>query len=98
MTKHPPQMLDLLGAYCPMAFVKARLHLDALSSGDITTIVYEATPSNEPLVRSIRSLGHTILSEELVDPASITPESRKPNEPQSNDYVQVTLLKIEVNR
>ncbi|PCI62733.1 MAG: hypothetical protein COB37_06440 [Kordiimonadales bacterium] len=46
-----------------MAFVKARLHLDTCFDGEIISILYEDTAANEPLARSILTLGHKILSE-----------------------------------
>lgn len=53
-----PTFIDLTNERCPMAFVKARLALDASSPGDILHIVYENHPANEGLARSISSLGH----------------------------------------
>ncbi|WP_417450369.1 sulfurtransferase TusA family protein [Kordiimonas sp.] len=92
------QDLDLRGAYCPMAFVKAKIHLDSLSSGDTTLILYEDTPPNEPLVRSIQSLGHNVLSKTAFEPTPPTPHAGTKIGSKTNDYVQLTLLKIEVNR
>tara|TARA_R110002050_G_scaffold59756_1_gene133194 strand:+ start:302 stop:547 length:246 start_codon:yes stop_codon:yes gene_type:complete len=81
-----------------MAFVKTKIHLDTLSSGDTTSILYEDIPSNEPLVRSIQSLGHKVISKTAVKPASLHPITGEKPGLQSNDRVQLTLLKIEVNR
>ncbi|WP_262692198.1 sulfurtransferase TusA family protein [Kordiimonas aestuarii] len=92
------QPLDLRGAFCPMAFVKTKIHLDSLSSGDTTSIIYEDIPSNEPLVRSIQSLGHKIISKTAFEPTSPAPPAGIKTESQTNSYVQLTLLKIEVNR
>ncbi len=98
MSKQSPNMLDLRGARCPMAFVKTKIHLDTLSNGDTTAIVYEDIPANEPLARSIRSLGHTLVSQETIEPASPAPEAKTVVGSSANDCVQLTLLKIEVNR
>ncbi len=59
----PQYDLNLIGTTCPMAFVKARVHLDQLPKRAITSIVFEDTLANEPLIRSIEALGHTILSQ-----------------------------------
>lgn len=53
--------LDLTGTSCPMAFVKARMYLDQCKTDKIVQILYEDTPANEPLARSIQGLGHTLL-------------------------------------
>lgn len=98
MHQHSPNMLDLRGAVCPMAFVKTRIHLDSLSNGDIATILYEDTHSNEPLVRSIQSLGHTIVEKTTVDPHTPAPNAGRKTGSATNDHVELTLLKIEVNR
>ena len=98
MPKQPPYALDLRGAFCPMAFVKTKIHLDSLSNGDVTTVLYEDSPSNEPLVRSIESLGHTIVCKSTVQPDTRAPMAKEMSGPHKNSYVQLTLLKIEVNR
>lgn len=91
-----PYSLDLRGATCPMAFVKTKIHLDTLSPGEKTTILYEQTPGNEPLVRSIRSLGHLILSETPADALihQNDPESAQIFPPDGE--IQLTILEIEV--
>ena len=53
--------LDLRGTVCPMAFVKLRLFADGLRSGDVFSALYEDTAGNEPLMRSIEGVGHTVL-------------------------------------
>lgn len=57
--------LDLRGTVCPMAFVKLRLFADSLRAGDTFSALYEDTPANEPLIRSIEGIGHKILSNEI---------------------------------
>jgi TusA-related sulfurtransferase len=98
MHKQFPNMLDLRGAFCPMAFVKTKVHLDRLSNGDIATILYEDTLSNEPLVRSIQSLGHTVITKSTTEPDFPASQAGTITRSHPNDYVQLTLLKIEVNR
>ncbi len=88
--------LDLRGATCPMAFVKTKLHLDKVSPGKTTTVVFEQTPGNEPLVRSICSLGHTILSEKSVAASCLADSDSVTDIPPPSDGVQLTILQIEV--
>ncbi|WP_394805207.1 sulfurtransferase TusA family protein [Kordiimonas aquimaris] len=52
--------LDLRGVYCPMAFVKLRIHADQLPDNAEFTVVFDNTKANEPLVRSVKSLGHLV--------------------------------------
>lgn len=92
----PQSFLDLRGTTCPMAFVKTKIHLDKVTPGKIVRIVYDHTPANEPLIRSIRSLGHHILSQAQANAlypqnASQSGTTRPPSvEPQ------LTILEIEV--
>ncbi|WP_417464123.1 sulfurtransferase TusA family protein [Kordiimonas sp.] len=91
------QPLDLRGAFCPMAFVKTKVHLDKLSPGDVTTILFEDTPPNEPLVRSIQSLGHKVLEVTSVEAELEPPKAGNSEASPTNGSTQLTLLKIEVN-
>ena len=50
-----------------MAFVKARLFLDECESEEIIAILIDDTNSNEPLPRSLETLGHQILSIDKAD-------------------------------
>ncbi|NVJ98761.1 MAG: sulfurtransferase TusA family protein [Alphaproteobacteria bacterium] len=91
-----PCSLDLRGATCPMAFVKAKIHLDKLVSGERTTILFEQIPSNEPLVRSIRSLGHKVLSETSIADAPQTKIDTCSQVLPPDTDVQLTILEVEV--
>lgn len=57
--------LDLRGSVCPMAFVRLRMYADGKPDGDRFTVLFEDTLANEPLVRSIKGVGHRILQENL---------------------------------
>lgn len=59
--------LDLRGIYCPMAFVKFRIYADQLPDNTEFKVAYDNTKANEPLIRSIKSLGHLVT---LVENAS----------------------------
>jgi TusA-related sulfurtransferase len=93
---NPNSILDLRGTTCPMAFVKTKIHLDQVTPGETVRIVFEPTPANEPLVRSIRSLGHHILSETHTNALDLPDILRQDiGTPPSAD-VQLTILKVEV--
>lgn len=96
--QHPNQTktLDLRGATCPMAFVKTKLHLDKLSPGDRTKILYEQSPANEPLVRSIRSLGHLVLSQKAAEQPFQKDDEKSAKTPSRSVDVPLTILEIEV--
>lgn len=55
--------LDLRGIFCPMAFVKLRLKADQMGGGATMNVIYEDTPSNEPLARSTTAVGHEVISD-----------------------------------
>lgn len=57
--------LDLRGVACPMNFVKTRLFLDKINSGDIVRVTLDAGEPVESVSFSIQSEGHTI--EETVE-------------------------------
>jgi hypothetical protein len=79
-----------------MAFVKTKLHLDQIPPGETTTVVFEQSQGNEPLVRSICSLGHIILSEKTVAASFLTDDDTVTDIPPPSDEVQLTILEIEV--
>lgn len=82
MKKDPvPVDLDLRGSICPMAFVRLRLFADKMSDGDRFTVLYENTPANEPLVRSIEAIGHTI---------------RTLNKPET-DAIATRIIEVQIN-
>lgn len=60
--------LDLRGTVCPMAFVRLRLYSDNLAPGTVFNVLYEDTNANEPLIRSIEGIGHTVISSQTVNP------------------------------
>lgn len=52
--------LDLRGVACPMNFVKTRLFLDKIQSGDTVRVTLDAGEPVESVSSSIQSEGHTI--------------------------------------
>ncbi len=54
--------LDLRGVACPMNFVKTRLFLDKVESGDILKVLLDAGEPVESVSSSVSSEGHTVES------------------------------------
>jgi len=52
--------VDLTGEVCPMTFVKAKLHLDAVAVGDALTLKLKAGEQIRNVPRSLRDEGHRI--------------------------------------
>ncbi|MBL4836396.1 MAG: sulfurtransferase TusA family protein [Kordiimonadaceae bacterium] len=90
--------LNLQGTSCPMAFVKARLYLDQKYNGDVIEILYDNTAANEPLIRSIQSLGHTIISHtKRIEPSVTTTQHNNLN-PHSARKIQLNKAIIQVKK
>jgi TusA-related sulfurtransferase len=61
--------LDVTGDVCPMTFVRTKLLIEKMSSGQTAVVCLN---SGEPLAnvpRSVREHGHSVLSLTPVDPA-----------------------------
>lgn len=55
--------LDLRGVACPMNFVKTRLFLDNLASGDLLHVLLDEGEPVESVSLSIAQEGHSIISQ-----------------------------------
>ena len=55
------KFLDIREDVCPITFVKTRLLIEAMSSGDIAEILLRGTEPIENVPGSVRELGHAIL-------------------------------------
>jgi tRNA 2-thiouridine synthesizing protein A len=60
--KAPAQHVDLTGEVCPMTFVKAKLHLEELSAGEVLEIILKGGEQMQNVPRSIKDEGHRIES------------------------------------
>ena len=95
--KEPNIDLDLSGQYCPMAFVKSRVFLEQCSTGEIVSIAFENSKANEPLIRSIESLRHKIVSRTTtLDPDKKTISAPLSNNLSPNDTVQLICIEVQV--
>ncbi len=59
--------LDLSGEVCPYTFVKTKLKLEELESGEELVAIYDHAPAIENVPRSLKNEGHTILGVEEVE-------------------------------
>ena len=90
--------LNLIGTNCPMAFVKTRILLDKKNAGDFVDILYENTAANEPLVRSIEGLGHTVISRATINVAPQITDLTKLVNSSTKEKLQATRVKIQVQK
>jgi len=63
--------LDITGEVCPMTFVRTRLALDALSSGQTLLVLLKGDEPVRNVPRTAAELGHTVLAQER-DAAGVT--------------------------
>lgn len=56
--------LDLRGVICPYNFVKTKLQLDTMQSGDVLAVILDDGEPIKNVPQSIRNEGHTVLTQE----------------------------------
>ncbi len=56
------QELDIRGITCPITFVKSKLKLETMGSGQVLKILIDYQPSAVNVPRSLENEGHEILS------------------------------------
>ena len=59
--------LDLRGDVCPYTFVKTKLKLEELESGDHLVVTYDHALAIENVPRSLKAEGHKIISIEEIE-------------------------------
>ena len=59
--------LDLRGEVCPYTFVKTKLKLEELDSGEELIVIFDHAPAVENVPRSLKNEGHKILGIEKKD-------------------------------
>lgn len=52
--------LDLRGVACPMNFVKTRLYLDKMQSGETVTVLLDSGEPFESVSQSVKADGHML--------------------------------------
>jgi tRNA 2-thiouridine synthesizing protein A len=61
MEKKPKKQLDLHGVICPLNFVKTKLALDELASGELLEIIMDEGDAMVNVPRSLKEEGHKIV-------------------------------------
>jgi TusA-related sulfurtransferase len=70
MTTGKKHFLDLTADVCPMTFVKTRLLIEGMSSGESAEIRLVGQEPIENVPASLRELGHTVLNIEPEEKAA----------------------------
>ena len=65
--KKPVANLDLRGVICPTNFVKTKLKLEEMDSGEVLEIIIDAGEPIANVPRSIKEEGHKIIKVEKID-------------------------------
>lgn len=60
--------LDLKGEICPYTFVKSKLALELMESGQILRVIVDNEESVDNVPKSCRNEGHNILGVEKISP------------------------------
>ncbi len=53
--------IDIKGEVCPYTFVKTKLTLEAMKSGEVLRIVVDHLPATENIPKSLKGEGHAVL-------------------------------------
>lgn len=61
--------LDLRGEVCPFTFVKTKLALERIETGEVAMVILDEGPPLENVPRSIKDEGHQIIHVERINEA-----------------------------
>ena len=61
--------LDLRGVICPYNFVKTKLKLETMESGQVLSVLLDEGDPVQNVPRSVANEGHTVLAQERMDRA-----------------------------
>lgn len=64
---NPNEILNLKGVSCPLNFVRAKLKLEEMRTGQILEIILDDGAPARSVPRSIREEGHEILKVDRID-------------------------------
>ena len=71
MTIQPDQTIDITGEVCPMTFVRTKLRLERMKSGEILSVRLKGEEPLRNVPRAAREEGHSILAIEDTGDAHI---------------------------
>ncbi len=60
---HPDHSLDITRDTCPMTFVRARLQLDRMASGQVLELLFTGEEPRRNLPRTLAEQGHAVLEQ-----------------------------------
>lgn len=63
----PDQVLDLKGIPCPMNFVKTKLKLEEMASGEVLEVILDDGDPIKNVSSSVKEDGHKILEVEKIN-------------------------------
>jgi TusA-related sulfurtransferase len=61
MTAVPPQTIDITGEVCPMTFVRTKLRLEGMQTGEVLNVRLRGQEPLRNVPRAAREEGHVIL-------------------------------------
>jgi len=61
------EKIDITKDHCPMTFVKTRLKLDTLETGDLLEVLLKAGDPLENVPRTAKEQGHKVISIDQVE-------------------------------
>lgn len=64
---NPDAVLDLKGVPCPMNFVKTKLKLEEMKSGQVLEVIIDDGEPIKNVPRSVKEDGHQILNAEKIE-------------------------------
>lgn len=53
--------IDIKGEHCPFTFVRSKLAIEKMSSGEVLEIITDHQPATENVPRSMENEGHKVL-------------------------------------
>jgi TusA-related sulfurtransferase len=71
MTIHFDQTIDITGEVCPMTFVRTKLKLERMASGEVLAVRLRGEEPLRNVPRAAREEGHAILSIEAAGDAHV---------------------------
>ena len=72
--KSPKFFIDITTYVCPLTFVKTKLLIESMATGDVAEVRLKGSEAIKNVPRSVREHGHTILSLDLEDSKSSVDE------------------------
>jgi len=69
ITSRSDAELDLRGVICPYNFVKTKLKLETMGSGQVLAVLLDDGDPIRNVPRSVENEGHTVLAQERLDRA-----------------------------